>query len=551
MSEERLMILKMIQDGKITPEQGENLLKALPPDQAPDNRATIPTPQAPPPPIPPMGSGLGSFFDLQGRLADLQVKLGEVQTKLGAATSSSSTASGSSGKGTSLPFGLGDVNVGQMIDEAVRGVNSLKSESVKTFKQAARSAQKEGQKIRQEAKKSGKNIRIELNINFDDDGRPRNDTGQAEHTFTEEVPLSLHDGRILKIVNRIGDVKISSGTGTEPLLKFTRTTWCDDLDKLARLDAVRPVVVSDPSGQVEQILVDAESADDDHITIDLELTLPEEIAPSVESTFGKVSCENRSSSIGRFETQTGDIRLLNIRGEKTSEGTIRTRSGGIAINQWDGPSVAAESVSGRLALDGVVSDSASFRSRSGELLLSNLHVGHNLTVESASGDVELRNANVGQSVAVRTQSGDVSIDSIRAAGVKVESVSGDLSLTGISAVDGGVTFKSVSGDIVAKLLQTVVLSSSSISGDIDLSFAAPFTGNLNASTISGDLSVKLLQDSDARVEMSTQSGSIESILQLDQQVINGTRFMSGTLATGHGNITLQSVSGDVTVKPQA
>jgi DUF4097 and DUF4098 domain-containing protein YvlB len=544
MSDERLMILKMIHDGKITPEQGESLLKALPPDTSGESgKTTSSSSQSAPPPA----SGFGSFFDLQGRLADVQVKLGELQSKLGATTGSSS----GNGKNSGLPFGLGDVNVGQMIDEAVKGVTSLKSESVKSFKQAARVAAKEGRKIRDEAKKTGKNIRIELNINFDDDGRPHNDSKEPETVYSEEIALDLTNRTVFTIINRLGDVKVTGTAGKDPIVKFTRTTWSDSHEEMIALNEVRPQLILSPKGDIQQVLVEADEFEGDHITVDLEFLLPEALRPTIDTTFGDIVCENRANGIGRLETQSGDVRVFNIRADSASEEVIKTRSGGISINQWQVPAIVVESVSGNVDAVGIKSNSVVFRSRSGEVSIDDLQVDGNVTIELSSSDVRLTKGTIEKELMIRTQSGDVTVHEFLTSIAKIDSVSGDISLEKVTVSDSGATLKSVSGDIQAKLLEAPVLMSSTVSGDVVLAFVGPYVGQLNATTISGDVLVTLSRESDVHVEMATQTGTLEPKIALTDQVVNGSRFIAGSLGTGLGKVLLQTVSGDVTVKPQA
>jgi DUF4097 and DUF4098 domain-containing protein YvlB len=542
MSEERLMILKMIQDGKITPEQGESLLKALPGESG-NNAKTQP-------PLPPSSAPHpSSIVDLQGRLADVQVKLGELQSKLGAATSSAPASAPAVGKGASLPFGLGDLNVGQMIDEAVRGVTGLKSESVKTFKMAARAAQKEGRRIRREAKRTGKNLGIDLSLAFADSGRPRNTALELERTAGEEIPLQLADGRALNVTNRLGDVKILSSTGTTPYLKFKRTTWSMDSEKLNNLDLVRPNITLDDSGRVEEIVVDSDAGSYENIALDIELVVPDSVIVNVETTFGNVACEGRSAGVGTIESQTGDIKLLSIRGDSSSEHMVSSRSGSISISHWDGPSVSAETVSGSIKSDGIAGKSVSVRTRSGEVMLAGLQLSHDLVVESSSGDIRLSGSNIGQTCSAKSQSGDVFLSKLRVSRARLETVSGDLSVDDINSVDGAIMLETVSGDILSTGIMGSELSTVTISGGIELSLNTPFSGALSARTISGDIDLKISTDSNASIEVTTQTGSIHSSVPLESPTVNGNRYLSGSLGAGQGKVILQTVSGDVTFKP--
>ena len=539
MSEERLMILKMISDGKVTPEQGEALLKAIPPDSSPEpNDAHTSSGSTKLP--------HGAFGDLQGRLADVQVKLGELQSKLGAAATSA--APPSSTNGSPLPFGLGDLNVGQMIDEAVRGVNGLKSESVRTFKLAARAAQKEGRRIKKEAKNTGKSFGIDLSLNSVESGRPRNDAQAPTHSTTEQMPLNLNGIAVLKVVNLLGDVKVVSSTGVQPCLKFKRQTWSSVPATLAYLDTLIPQIVVADNGTASEVIVVADSSKSDGITVDIELSVPDTLVANVETTFGNVHCEGRSSGVGTIETSTGGVHLLSIRGDGAVESSVRTRSGGVSISHWDGPSIVVETVSGPVTVESFAGIGADLRARSGELSLTNVRFSGALYLESSSGDISLTSAAVGRMLTLKTQSGDICVKNGAAEDVRVESVSGDLLLTELSTGEGGVTLDTVSGDIDTSSQVIETMAATTVSGDINAHFTLPFTGTLVATTISGDVSVAVPAQSGVTVELSSQSGSVRSTASLVDENAIGEKYLKGALNSGTGKVTVQSVSGDVTLK---
>lgn len=554
MNEERMMILRMIEEKKITAEQGAALLRALPGDHGAANSpgaagATSPPHfgpgSAPPPPLPPNEP----FLDMQGRLADLQSKLGELQSKLGAAQSSSSSSSGR----TSLPFGLGDINFGQIFDETLKGVTSLKSEALKTAKMAARIAQKETRKMRQEARRAGKSVRVEINFAMDGNGRPKNEDGDPEQTEVEEQSLTLPGERALTILNKLGDIKAVAVAEGEPItLKVTKKVWGQTELLPGVLASVKAQVIAGQDGVAERIVLEAPELDTDAVTADLELRLPASTLLALETTFGDIHGEGFTRGLSRAESVSGEIRLLHLQSDgQEGDATLRSRSGDVSVHQWKGGPIHADTISGDVRLDGFTAPLGVVRSRSGSVQIMNLMATSDVSVETSSGEIEVSGGVCHQALTVRTQSGDVKVASLRAGRAQIETVSGDLEAEDIAAVDGSLSLKSVSGDLRTSGLQSVAVNVNTVSGDAEVAFAAPFTGSLGATTISGDLRVALWSNSDAKVEMTTQSGSIACDLPLEQRTQNGDRFLSGTLAGGQGSVKLSSVSGDLSLKTQA
>jgi DUF4097 and DUF4098 domain-containing protein YvlB len=228
---------------------------------------------------------------------------------------------------------------------------------------------------------------------------------------------------------------------------------------------------------------------------------------------------------------------------------VRTRSGSISISQFDGPTLTAETISGTIDADALSCFSASLRSRSGDITLFKLQIGSELTMESSSGDISLSASSVRESLAAKTQSGSVIAKDLRVSGTRLESVSGDIIISEVIAVpDGVITLDTVSGDIEIGAVQTVELTAVSISGDVRVEIDDEFDSVLAVRTISGDVDVTIAPESDTRIELTTQTGTIETALDLTDLTNIGSRFLSGILGEGHGTITLQSVSGDVTLK---
>ena len=148
-------------------------------------------------------------------------------------------------------------------------------------------------------------------------------------------------------------------------------------------------------------------------------------------------------------------------------------------------------------------------------------------------------------------------------GASVKGVSGEITLDGVTGevqadtvsgalegrdVDGAVRFKSVSGDLTLADGSLSLLEADNINGQIaaDVSLAA--TGAMRISTISGDVTLRLPADSDARVRLHSTSGNVRSEFDsLRTGMAPGSHTVSGNVGGGSGRVSVNSVSGAVTL----
>ena len=145
---------------------------------------------------------------------------------------------------------------------------------------------------------------------------------------------------------------------------------------------------------------------------------------------------------------------------------------------------------------------------------------------------------------VKGVSGEITLDGV-AGDVQADTVSG--ALEGRD-VDGAVRFNSVSGDLTLADGSLSLLEADNINGQIaaDLTLAA--AGAMRISTISGDVTLRLPADSDARVRLHSTSGNVRSEFDSLQPVISpGSHTVSGNVGGGSGRVSVNSVSGAVTL----
>ena len=203
----------------------------------------------------------------------------------------------------------------------------------------------------------------------------------------------------------------------------------------------------------------------------------------------------RGAQLRDASSVSGNITVDTVRGS----GTIRAISGDIRVTGVQGP-FELKTVSGNITAE---------RSTPGN-------------VSSTSGDVTVRDA--GGNCSVHTVSGDIRVE--RAAGeVSVETTSGDVEISAVS-----------------------VRSVSSVSGDIRV-VAGTMAGDMKMSSISGDVTLSLPASTNAGISFHTTSGDIEN--RSDLEIIATSiskKTLSGKIGTGGPEISVKTVSGDITLE---
>jgi hypothetical protein len=140
--------------------------------------------------------------------------------------------------------------------------------------------------------------------------------------------------------------------------------------------------------------------------------------------------------------------------------------------------------------------------------------------------------------------------------IKAEGVSGRLQL---NTASGDVTLQSVGGEIRASTASGTVrvrdaagsVSANSASGDVDVELTrVEGDGDMRFSTASGDVHVRLPASLDARVDISTVSGSIDTnfAIEVKENKYGPGSSAHGQLGSGSRSLKISSASGDVSLK---
>ena len=168
-----------------------------------------------------------------------------------------------------------------------------------------------------------------------------------------------------------------------------------------------------------------------------------------------------------------------------------------------------------------------------------------LEAESVSGDQRVR-ADADR-VELASVSGDVDLEST-ARMLSVETVSGDIEARGIS---GRIDAESVSGRIDLDATRIDDVSAATVSGDVELRTGAIGTGRIKVESMSGEVDLLLPGNISARIEAKSFSGKIASSFgQVEEEEHGPGSSLSTVAGKGDAQITLESFSGDVTLRKQ-
>jgi DUF4097 and DUF4098 domain-containing protein YvlB len=302
-------------------------------------------------------------------------------------------------------------------------------------------------------------------------------------------------------------------------MEIAREAWAmTEEEATARLRELKVETLAHPSeGQGTRLEVHSVAPEEWRDgTVNLRLGVPEGVSLRLATVFGEVRVENTAGKV-EVRTVSGNVALENLRGETHAEGI----SG----------EMRAAHISGSLHLSG----------KSGDLSAENLSRGGTLT--AVSGDVRVKNVEGGR-LEARSVSGDVSVENAGQSApidITVESVSGDTKLT---QARGNIALKAVSGDVTAEHLEAITLQGQTVSGDVTIKLDSAFVGTLTTNTVSGDVTIQLPDGSNFRFTLGTQSGTL--LCRHEAQDASHTETLwTGTVGTGAGNVTVQTLSGDV------
>jgi Putative adhesin len=155
---------------------------------------------------------------------------------------------------------------------------------------------------------------------------------------------------------------------------------------------------------------------------------------------------------------------------------------------------------------------------------------------------------ISASISAKSVSGDITLDGVTG-NVDAKTMSGDLEARGI---DGEIAFNSVSGGLTLAGGAVSKLAANTVSGQVTADVELRHGGGLKVSTVSGDVAVRVPASASARVDLKSASGRVRSSFDgMSAAPGRGRTTMSATIGSGSANLTVSSMTGDVTLLTRA
>jgi hypothetical protein len=155
---------------------------------------------------------------------------------------------------------------------------------------------------------------------------------------------------------------------------------------------------------------------------------------------------------------------------------------------------------------------------------------------------------ISANVSAKSVSADITLDGVTGS-VDAKTVSGNVEARGI---DGDVAFNSASGDLTLAGGAVRHLTARTLSGQVTADVDVPEGGGTRVSTVSGDVSVRVPASASARVDLRSTSGRLRSNFgPLSPAPPPGRASLTATLGSGAAEISLSSMTGDVTLLARA
>ncbi len=276
----------------------------------------------------------------------------------------------------------------------------------------------------------------------------------TQETREIKLPLSLGEGKTLKIENACGDVKISGGASSGSVTAFVNVRGATTEDAKAKADAFTLIV------EESDHLVLVKQPDVSGLGVDLLVEVPDGTPIDLRTESGDVRVMDTRAA-ARVSCRSGDIKLSGLNGLID----LSTESGDVTVESTETTSLTIENKSGDIKLEGVHGT---------------------INARTASGDVRLRECG-GKAIAVETVSGDVDAELDQpVAGLNIRTVSGGAEIKVPDGSDCRVSLSSLRGEVECDLdLQDEAREDQRITGRL-----GEGSGVLDVSAVTGDITLE-------------------------------------------------------------
>jgi lia operon protein LiaG len=166
-----------------------------------------------------------------------------------------------------------------------------------------------------------------------------------------------------------------------------------------------------------------------------------------------------------------------------------------------------------------------------------------LFVDTGSGNVEVSNVE-GTELNIDTGSGDVRVTGASSADVTIDTGSGNVTGTTITATD--LSVDTGSGNIELSGIKATSLNMDTGSGDVEVDLLTD-TDDIKVDTGSGNVTIGVPSGFGSAVDLSTSSGDVDTDVEI-QVTRRGRQHLVGRIGDGQGRMTIETGSGNVTIK---
>jgi DUF4097 and DUF4098 domain-containing protein YvlB len=312
---------------------------------------------------------------------------------------------------------------------------------------------KEFQKQAKEGARKGLDF---LKSGIEDLSKGRVNIFGSMETKDVSLPLTITEGKLLKIENACGDVVVKGGSSTGSATAKARFKGTNLED--ARKKAAEYTLIIEESEH--QVLIRQ---------------------PDVSGLFVDLDVHFEGSASVEVKAESGDIQVL-----ETGKGCrISTRSGDLTLKGLDGP-IEITSDSGDVTVEHCQTASLAIDNKSGVVKIAD--VKGNMNIKSGSGDISIRECSA-KVVSVEAISGTVSVDLQEpvAGNVNIRTVNGDASVSVADGSDCRVTLATLRGEVLCDLeLSEEAKTDHRITGKMGSG-----TGTLDVSAVTGDVRLGL------------------------------------------------------------
>ncbi|GMV89895.1 MAG: hypothetical protein AMXMBFR81_28260 [Chthonomonas sp.] len=270
------------------------------------------------------------------------------------------------------------------------------------------------------------------------------------------LPLSVTEGKLLRIENPAGTVRVHGGQTDARVKASARIRGRDAEDAKKKAETYVPVLV-----ELEDAIL-IRQPEMGGLTVDLDIYVT-----------GPVPVE--------IKTQSGDLHVTDTK----SSVKVMTQSGDVFLKGLDG-TVDINLHSGDLVISDVVSSSVAIENKTGDIELKRV-VG-NINARCASGNFSMKECS-GKTITVESVTGDVRLDLVEpiVGVVSVRTVNGNATLAISDGSDSRVSLSTLRGTVSCDLeLQDLARIDQRVTGRL-----GEGTGSIDVSAVNGDIVLRM------------------------------------------------------------